>query len=413
MFWESRLENFVARLRSNGPIPLELRLWNGRRYDLAAPCGGPPLASVVVPSPRSLGYLLSPSLSNLGRAYVEGAIEVEGRLADVIEACWKLATTAVEPEGRLGRMLRQWRHTRDTDRRAIAYHYDVSNDFYRLWLDERMVYSCAYFERGDEDLATAQRKKLDHILTKLRVGTGDRLLDIGCGWGALVIHAARHYGARCHGITLSEEQYALATERVRAAGLADRVSIELRDYRDLLPDYAGHFDRISSVGMFEHVGRQHLKDYFAIIHGLLRDGGLVLNHGITSTDPDDGETPYGGGEFIHDYVFPQGELVHIGTVLQEMQRGGLEPHDIESLRRHYALTLDRWAANFEAHADEARRLAGDRRFRIWRVYLAGSAKAFREDWISVFQVLGCKAGGGAMNPLPMSRGWQYGQRTGD
>ncbi|WP_028311080.1 SAM-dependent methyltransferase [Derxia gummosa] len=409
MFWESRLEHFVDRLRASGCVPLELRLWNGRRYDLAGACGVPPVASVVVPSPRSLGYLLRPSLSSLGRAYVEGAIEVEGRLSDVIEASWKLATTAVCAEGRFARLLRGWHHTRASDRADIAYHYDVSNDFYRLWLDERMVYSCAYFEHGDETLAEAQRRKLDHILTKLRVGSGDRLLDIGCGWGALVIHAAKHYGAVCHGITLSEQQHALATERVRAEGLQGRVTIELRDYRDMLPAHAGGFDRISSVGMFEHVGKKHLADYFGIIHGLLKDGGLVLNHGITSTDPADGETPYGGGEFIHDYVFPHGELVHIGTVLQEMQRGGLEPHDIESLRRHYALTLDHWAARFEAHADEARRLAGDRRFRIWRVYLAGCAKAFREDWISVFQVLGCKAGGGALNPLPMSRGWQYGQ----
>ncbi|CAN5261012.1 cyclopropane-fatty-acyl-phospholipid synthase family protein [soil metagenome] len=404
---ETQFERMALQLRTNSPVPIRLRLWNGNEIDLADFAIHQPLAKIILPTRDALRYLVSPSLANLGRAYVEGAIDIEGKLSDVIEASWSFARSAVRPEGKFGRLLRYWTHTRDSDRRDIEYHYDVSNDFYRLWLDENMVYSCAYFADGDEDLATAQVKKIDHILTKLQLQRGEKLLDIGCGWGALVIRAAQKYGAIAHGITLSKQQFELASQRVKALGLEDRVTIELRDYRDLLPQFEGHFDKVSSVGMFEHVGLKSLTEYFGIMHKVVRDGGLMLNHGITSTDPDNGETPYGGGEFIHRYVFPHGELEHIGTVLQEMQKAGLEVCDVESLRRHYARTLNIWAENFEAHADEARRLAGDKRFRIWRVYLAGCAKAFEEDWISIFQVLACKSGGGVQNTLPLSREYQY------
>lgn len=405
-FWELRFERFAAVLRSSARLPLRIRLWNGREIDLGAGEQAP-VAAIIVPSARGLRYLLKPSLASLGTAYVEGYLDVEGKLTDLIAAAWSLSGAALEPVGRLGRVMRTWSHSRKQDRRDIAYHYDVGNDFYRLWLDEQLVYSCAYFARGDEDLATAQAAKLDHILTKLRLAPGERLLDIGCGWGALVIRAALRHGAYAHGITLSREQCEFAQQRVRELGLQDRVTIELRDYRDMPAATLGSFDKIASVGMFEHVGVRKLAQYFAIIRDLLRDGGLALVHGITSTDARDGETPYGGGEFIHRYVFPHGELSHLGTVLREMQRGGLEVCDVESLRRHYARTLTLWADNLERNAGRARELVGEKRFRIWRVYLAGCARAFDADWISVFQMLACKAGGGALNVLPMSRAWQY------
>ncbi len=408
---ESQFEKLARRLRTKSPVPIRLQLWNGSQVDLADFALREPLAKIILPTRDALRYMVSPSLSNLGRAYVEGAIDIEGRLGDVIEAGWTLARSAVQPQGRFGRLFRFWTHTRDSDRRDIEYHYDVSNDFYRLWLDENMVYSCAYFADGTEDLAAAQIKKIDHILTKLQLQPGERLLDIGCGWGALAIRAAQKFGAEVRGITLSKQQHAHATERVRELGLDRQVTIELRDYRDLLPEFEGRFDKVSSVGMFEHVGFKGLARYFSIMRAVTRDGGLMLNHGITSSDPENGETPYGGGEFIHQYVFPHGELEHISTVLHEMQKAGLEVCDVESLRRHYARTLEIWAENFEAHAEEARRLAGDRRFRIWRVYLAGCAKAFHEDWISIFQVLACKAGGGAQCTLPMSRAYQYAAGT--
>lgn len=243
----------------------------------------------------------------------------------------------------------------------------MSNEFYQLWLDKNMVYSCAYFENGDEDIDTAQLKKIDHILTKIQVQPGHRLLDIGCGWGALVIRTAQKFGAKCVGVTLSENQFRLATQRVKDAGLEGQVEIRLQDYRDI----PGQFDRITSVGMFEHVGRKNLLEYFGRIRDLLVDDGIAMNHGITSSDADSGERSLGGGEFIDKYVFPDGELPHISLALESMQRGGLEAVDVESLRRHYAHTLDAWADHFEENAEAAKKLVDDEHFRIWRVYLAG------------------------------------------
>jgi cyclopropane-fatty-acyl-phospholipid synthase len=293
-------------------------------------------------------------------------------------------------------------HTREKDAAAIRYHYDVSNDFYGAWLDPGMVYSCAYFENGDEDLATAQVKKIDHILDKIGLQEGHTLLDIGCGWGALAIRAAQRYGARCVGITLSENQTRLAREQVERAGLQDRVEIRLQDYRDV----TGQFDRITSVGMFEHVGVKLLPQYFAQVARLLAPGGVVMNHGITTTDVAARSTPYGGGEFIDRYVFPHGELAHLSTVVRSMQEGGLEVRDVENLRRHYARTCAIWTENFENNADQIQRLTDPRRFRIWHVYLAGCSYAFSHDWISLYQVVCGKAGQDPAQ-IPWSRRYMY------
>ena len=265
-----------------------------------------------------------------------------------------------------------------------------------------MVYSCAYFEDGDEDLATAQRKKIDHILTQIGLRPGQTLLDIGCGWGALVIRAAQRFGARCVGITLSERQFELARERVARAGLQDRVEIRLQDYRDV----QGQFERITSVGMFEHVGVQHLAEYFGRIERLLAPGGTVMNHGITTSDVAQRRSPYGGGDFIDRYVFPQGELAHLSTVVRAMQEGGLEVRDVENLRRHYARTCAIWTENFERNAERIRQAADPKTFRIWHVYLAGCAYAFAHDWISLYQIVGGKAGQDPAG-MPWSRRYMY------
>ncbi|HEX2531220.1 MAG TPA: cyclopropane-fatty-acyl-phospholipid synthase family protein, partial [Burkholderiaceae bacterium] len=347
-------------------------------------------------------YLLTPSLANLGQAYVEGKIDVEGRVTEIIQIGSALAAHALKPQGKLGRIARTVHHTKKKDAEAIQYHYDVSNEFYSAWLDQNMVYSCAYFENGDEDLATAQLKKIDHILTKIRVRPGDRLLDIGCGWGALVLRAAQKFGARCVGVTLSQNQYALAKERVERAGLSDRIDIRLEDYRDV----SGRFDRITSVGMFEHVGLHNLPMYFTKMHSLLEDDGIAMNHGITSTDVNSGEAAYGGGEFIDKYVFPHGELPHIGLVLRVMQEGGLEALDVENLRRHYAKTCGIWADNFETRAQHIRTLVDEKRFRIWRVYLAGCSYAFDQDWVSIYQII-CAKAGRRVASLPWSRRYIY------
>jgi cyclopropane-fatty-acyl-phospholipid synthase len=399
VFWEKKLEKWVEGIRNSSALPLRLTLWDGQQFNFGAQ---EPRVTVHIPHESSLGYLLNPSLANLGKAYVEGKIEVEGRIDQIISIGNALAQQAVISHNHLLRIVDPFRHSKASDAKAIQYHYDVSNDFYRTWLDENMVYSCAYFERGDEDLATAQLKKIDHILNKIQLRPGQRLLDIGCGWGALVLRAAQKYGAQCVGITLSEQQFALAKERVEKAGLSDRIEIRLQDYRDV----AGTFDRITSVGMFEHVGLKNLPIYFGKIRSLLVDDGLAMNHGITTTDVDSKDAPYGGGEFIDQYVFPQGELPHIGVALRMMQEGGLEALDVENLRRHYAKTCGIWADNFEARTDEIKRMVDDKRYRIWRVYLAGCAYAFSSDWVSLYQIVCTKSGRDASG-LPWSRRYMY------
>ena len=399
LFVQNRLSAWVSGIRQQMSLPLRLELWNGQHVDFS---DQPPRVTIRLPNVSAARYLLTPSLSNLGAAYVEGAIEVRGKARDMIAIVNALARSTLKAEGKFARIARSMGHSRERDAEAIRYHYDVSNEFYQQFLDPRMVYSCAYFEDGTEDLGTAQLKKIDHILRKIDLQPNQTLLDIGCGWGALVIRAAQQYRARCVGITLSENQFELAKERVRRAGLEHLVEIRLQDYRDV----RGEFDRITSVGMFEHVGIKHLPAYFSTIHDLLAPDGVVMNHGITSTDPDNGETPYGGGAFIEKYVFPHGELAHIGHVLKAMQQGALEVFDVENLRRHYARTCAIWTDNFEAKAEQMRELAGDKRYRIWHVYLAGCSYAFEQDWISLYQVVGRKAGSKTA-ALPWSRRYMY------
>ncbi|CAH2785815.1 MAG: Cyclopropane-fatty-acyl-phospholipid synthase (EC [uncultured Caballeronia sp.] len=401
MFWEKKLTQWVEEVRNRANLPARLVLWDGQQHDFGRFAA--PQVTLHVKSATALPYLLEPSLDNLGEAYVKGKIDIEGELSEIINVSYSLAKSTVTSASKLARVRRcYFNHSKASDKKAIQYHYDVSNEFYQLWLDRNMVYSCAYFENGDEDIDTAQLKKIDHILTKIQVQPGQTLLDIGCGWGALVIRAAQKFGAKCVGVTLSENQLKLATERVKAAGLEDRIEIRLQDYRDI----PGQFDRITSVGMFEHVGRKNLPGYFAKMRELLAYDGIAMNHGITSSDADSGETALGGGEFIDKYVFPDGELPHISLALESMQRGGLEAIDVESLRQHYAHTLGIWAERFEEHAEEAKKLVDDEHFRIWRVYLAGCAYAFENDDVSIYQVI-CRKAGRSAKTQPWSRRYIY------
>jgi cyclopropane-fatty-acyl-phospholipid synthase len=299
-----------------------------------------------------------------------------------------------------GRSVRK--HSKEENREAVAFHYDVSNEFYALWLGKAMVYSCAYFEQPGDDLDRAQQAKLDHVCRKLLLRPGDRLLDIGCGWGARAIHAAKHYGVRAHGITLSQHQLTLARERIARVGLQDRVKVELRDYRDLAEDAA--YDKVSSIGMFEHIGLKNLPVYFAQVHRLLRPGGLFLNHGITH-DVEGWEKTL-SSEFINRYVFPDGQLDTVGNVQRGMERAGFEIADVESLRAHYALTLRHWVMRLEVHHEQALRHVSESTWRVWRLYMAACALEFESGEIGVYQVLASKRAGRAA-ALPLTRRHLY------
>ena len=293
-------------------------------------------------------------------------------------------------------------HSKTENRAAISFHYDVSNEFYRLWLDEERVYSCGYFISPDESLEQAQRNKLEHVCRKLRLRPGERLLDIGCGWGALVCWAARHHGVRAHGITLSRLQLEYAQQRIRSEGLQDQVTVELRDYRDLAGD--GAYDKVSSIGMFEHVGLANLPTYLASVRRVLRPGGLFLNHGITHDE--EGWNKTVATEFINRYVFPDGELDCVSNIQLGMERAGFEIHDVEGLRPHYALTLRHWVQRLEANREAALREVDESTFRVWRLYMAACALDFESGSTGIYQILASSRNRGEW-PVPMSRGDLY------
>lgn len=293
-------------------------------------------------------------------------------------------------------------HSKTENREAIHFHYDVSNEFYALWLDRNMIYSCAYFEQPDVTLETAQIAKLNHICRKLLLKPGDSFLDIGCGWGALVIHAAKHYGVQAHGITLSQRQFDLARQRIINEGLEDKVTVELRDYRDL--QGVDVYDKIASIGMFEHVGLNNLPIYFSTVHRLLKPTGLFLNHGITHDI--EGWDKTLSTEFINRYIFPDGQLDTISNIQRVMERSKFEIADVEALRPHYAFTLRQWVARLEQHHEEALQYVSESTYRIWRLYMACCALGFESGEIGIYQVLANKRAKGS-NVLPLTRQHLY------
>jgi len=380
-------------------LPLRLRLWDGKELDLSPE----PKVTLVLRDPGMLELLRQPTLDALGSAYVEGRLDLEGPIDEVIRIGDALSDALLGEEQ--GPPPPRREHDKSTDAAAISYHYDLSNDFYKLWLDRDMVYSCAYFETGKEDLDTAQQAKLRHLCRKLRLQRGDYLLDVGCGWGGLARFAAREFGARVYGITLSREQLDLARQRVAEEGLQEQVQLELLDYRDLPAD--GRFDKVVSVGMFEHVGHVNLPLYCRRLFEAVRPGGLVMNHGITARHVDGRPVGRGAGDFIDRYVFPHGELPHLARIVGDLSEAGLEVVDVESLRPHYARTLAFWSQNLEARLDEAARLVPAQTLRIWRVYLAGCSYGFAKGWINLHQVLAVKPLADGSHQLPWSRADLY------
>jgi len=372
---------FEQRLRGMG-LPVNVEFWTGKRVSL----GDFPKVKLVLRRPAALKALARPGLGKIGRAYVEGDIDIDCDIHDLVEFAASLCgPQQVDLKKRDSDDWKWWWHTRLFDRRAINYHYDVSNEFFALWLDRQRVYSCAYFRKPDDSLELAQQQKMDHICRKLNLQRGERLLDIGCGWGALIFRAAEQYGAHATGITLSEQQFAHVQEEIRARNLADRCEVRLLDYRDVPEDLP--FDKITSVGMFEHVGKKKLAGYFAKIYRLLKPGGLVMNHGLTSAGLHSGGLSPDVADFIEHYVFPGGEIPHLSKEIELMAQENLECLDVECLRPHYAKTLWHWVERLDAHRDEARALVGEKKYRTWRIYMAGYALAFQRGWVSVNQVL--------------------------
>ncbi|GGT47773.1 cyclopropane-fatty-acyl-phospholipid synthase [Streptomyces atratus] len=409
-------------------LPVRIRAWDGSE-------SGPPGAPVlVIHSRRALRRLLwKPGELGLARAWVAGELDIEGDLYEALDLMASLiwdrdveAKDSVHPvrdpkvrafaKGLL-QLAGPWLppapppeevrrrtgtlHTKRRDKEAISHHYDVGNDFYELVLGPSMVYSCAYWE-DDGNLEDAQRDKLDLVCRKLALKEGDRLLDVGCGWGSMAIHAAREYGARVTGVTLSVEQAAHARKRIAEEGLTDRIEIRVQDYRDVRD---GPYDAISSIGMAEHVGSVRFREYADDLYALLKPGGRLLNHQIARR-PEKDESAYHVDEFIDAYVFPDGELAPVGRTVATLEEAGFEARDVESIREHYALTLRSWVANLEKNWDRAVRMTSPGRARVWRLYMAASALSFEHNKIGVNQILVVRPaeGGGARMPL-RARDW--------
>ncbi|SDS41325.1 C17 cyclopropane fatty acid synthase CfaB [Pseudomonas fuscovaginae UPB0736] len=383
----------------NLQLPLRLKLWDGHQFDL----GPQPRITIIVKDPQLVAQFSHPTLDLLGSAFVEGQLELEGSVSEVVRICDELSQALLNDED--DHQVPRQSHDKATDAASISYHYDLSNAFYQLWLDRDMVYSCAYFETANASLEAAQQAKFRHLCRKLRLQPGDYLLDVGCGWGGLARFAAREFGAKVFGITLSKEQLALARERVVAEGLQDQVDLQLLDYRDLPQD--ARFDKVVSVGMFEHVGHANLRSYSNILFGAVREGGLVLNHGITAKHTDGRPVGRGAGDFIDRYVFPNGELPHLSMISAAVSEVGLEVVDVESLRLHYAKTLNQWSQRLENNLDAAARLVPEKALRIWRLYLAGCAYAFEKGWINLHQILAVKPFANGSHDLPWTRADLY------
>jgi cyclopropane-fatty-acyl-phospholipid synthase len=397
----------VAALRTTEPLrreleanlperPFRVTFWDGSELPSTNGNGAPTLH---VRSPRALAHALrAPGQLGLGRAYATGEIEPDDLDAFLLTlrryqpppldraAQLRLALAAVRAAGpmlpppvpEVEQRPRGKRHSPARDKRSVQFHYDVSNDFFKLFLDESLTYSCAFFSLDDSSLEAAQFAKLELVCRKLRLEPGMRVLDVGCGWGSFAMHAAREHGVNVVGITLSEGQAELARQRVADAGLADEIEIRLQDYRDL----TGEFDAVASIGMVEHVGANQIDEYMRVCARVLKPGAQLLNHGIARLRVGEPEA----GPFSERYVFPDAAPLHVSRIITAMERAGLETHHVEDFRLDYAETLRHWARRLDEHLVEAERIAGPERLRVWRLYLRAARQGFETGFTSVFQV---------------------------
>ncbi|WP_427913861.1 class I SAM-dependent methyltransferase [Ramlibacter sp. MMS24-I3-19] len=404
------------------PVAVALQLPDGQRAGRANPD-----VLLTFREWGSLAVMAAGQIGKLGEDIVEGRVLFEGRMRDLMRAAAHLlpGSPVSSNTNWWNEMLRRARslaqHSPQKDAEQIQFHYDVSDDFYALWLDPRRVYSCAYYRETGMSLAQAQEAKLDHICRKLMLRPGERFLDVGAGWGGLLLWAAEHYGVDATGITLSKNQHAHVQRLIEAKGLQGRARMHLRDYREM--DESQPFDKIASVGMFEHVGRANMPVYFGKIRRLLKPGGLVMNHGITAGGVNTSQLGAGMGDFIGKYIFPGGELLHVSHVQREMSLADLEMVDTENLRPHYARTLWAWSDALEEQLTEAQRVletTGNARdagkvLRAYRLYLAGCAMSFEQGWISLHQLLASRPDGklesgplrGAQSQFPFNREYIY------
>ena len=413
------MDSLLERKLEGLTLPLAVVLPDGHRigaHDAAI--------TIHLKQMASLAHIVAGQVGKVAQDYVEDKLDFDGSVRDLMVIASQMIETDPTQDTGTSATLNWWREVRlnarsrarhhvHADAQQIEFHYDVSDQFYELWLDPLRLYSCAYFSAPGMALPQAQQAKLDHVCRKLMLQPGERFLDLGAGWGGLLLWAAEHYGVRGHGITLSKNQHAHVNQLIAARGLQGRLTMELLDYRDL-PEHEP-YDKIASIGMFEHVGRAQMPAYFAKVARLLKPGGLLMNHGITAGGTRNHQLGAGMGDFIERYIFPGGELLHVSKVTEMMSEAQLEPLDIENLRPHYARTLWDWSDALEAQLPQARALTPESVVRAYRMYLAGSAMGFERGWMALFQMLAARPSGrvddgpmpGAQSQFPFNRGYMY------